>query len=639
LPRLRVLFVEDNADEALLVRREIQLAGYEVEDLRVETAEDMRRALRTREWDLIISDFSMPRFTAPEALALLQESRLDIPFIIVSGTIGEDTAVASLKAGAHDFLAKGNLKRLIPALERELREAASRRERVKAEQRLNASEAALTAVFTASPLPIITLDLKARVTGWNPAAERVLGWTSEEVIGRLPPYLTEDVRDFQARFATVATGESLSGVEVTRARKVGAPIRMILSAAPLRDPSGNVSGAVAILTDISEQRALEEQFRQSQKMEAVGRLAGGIAHDFNNILTAIEGFAELLLTELPAESSQRQDLQEIMNAAQRAAAFTRQLLMFSRKQMTLPETLDVGQVIEGMRNLLSRVIGESYTLEIVADDQAPHVFADPGQIEQVVMNLVVNARDALPAGGTISISTRGEVIDVPDETATAHDAPAPGHYASLHVRDSGHGMTQETLSQVFDPFFTTKEPGKGTGLGLSTVYGIVKQSHGFIRVGTEVGRGTDVGIYWPADERERPVPTPRTMSQTRGPSTQHGGTILVVEDQAAIRSVIDRTLSRAGYTVLLVETAEEGLRMIEEQSAIQLLLTDVMLSGMTGIVLREKAIGVRPELKVVFMSGYSADEFPVGSGAAFLEKPFTPGALLACVNTALLDRQ
>src|SRR5688572_29637067 len=259
----------------MLVLRELQTAGFKVDHLRVETEPDMRRALDERAWDVIISDFAMPRFSGPAALAVLKETQHDIPFIMVSGTVGEETAVAALKAGAHDFLSKHNLKRFIPALERELREARSRRERRRAEERLRESEAALDAVFRASPLPIVTVDLDELVTSWNPAAQRVLGWSAEDMVGKQAPF---------------PIGNS---DELLRTRKDGTPIRMSVSVSPLEDRSGNISGTVAIITDITKQRALEEQFRQAQKMEAVGLLAGGIAHDFNNILTAIQGYATL----------------------------------------------------------------------------------------------------------------------------------------------------------------------------------------------------------------------------------------------------------------------------------------------------------------------------------------------------------
>jgi two-component system, cell cycle sensor histidine kinase and response regulator CckA len=609
---LRVLFVEDREDDVLLVLREMQSAGFRVQHKRVETEEDMRQALRDQEWDAIISDFAMPRFSGPAALAVLQESRLDLPFIMVSGTVGEETAVAALKGGAHDFLSKHNLKRFTPALERELREARSRRDRRRAEERLRESEALLDAVFRASLLPIVTVDLDELVTSWNPAAERVLGWSAEEMIGRKPPFPIAD-KD-----------------ELVRERKDGTPIRMTVSASQLEDRSGNVSGTVAIITDITKQRALEEQFRQAQKMEAVGLLAGGIAHDFNNILTAIQGYATLTLSDLPKDSEHYQDVQEILDAALRAASFTRQLLAFSRKQVTQPEVLDANELLSHMRNMLGRVIGESYVLRFELGENVGTIFSDRGNIEQVVMNLVVNARDAMPEGGTITIRTERSMT-LPQNAFHGDDGAANGPYTVLRVGDSGHGMKPEVMARIFEPFYTTKESGKGTGLGLSTVYGIVVQNRGSVTVESQIGRGTEFSIYLP-----EAAPATRRAEMAAAPMDPSVARLapccLLVEDDVIVRRLLQKTMARAGFNVLTARDAAEALEILNRQIRVDVLVTDMMLPGMNGAELIEQAKVLVPGIKTVLVSGYSSEDLELPADYAFLEKPFTPDALITTLR-------
>ncbi|MGQ0563115.1 MAG: response regulator [Gemmatimonadota bacterium] len=619
MKRLRALFVEDREDDVLLVRRELRAADFDVHAARVETAEDLRTALAEAEWDIIISDFSMPRFSGPAALDVLKESGLDIPFIMISGTVGEETAVAALKAGANDFLSKRNLRRFIPALERELREAQSRAERRLAEERLRESEAALAAVFGASPLPIVTIDLEERVTAWNPAAERVFGWRADEIIGHQPPFPIGADRN-----------------EVERARKDGSPIRVIVSASPLADRAGNVSGTVAIVTDVTEQRALEEQFRQAQKMEAVGQLAGGVAHDFNNILTAIQGYASLALGGLPKDSAHYEDIQEILNAADRAAGFTRQLLAFSRKQVTHPDLVGINELITNLRNLLGRVIGETYALQLELSADAGPIFADRGQLEQVVMNLVVNARDAMPGGGTILVRT--ERVEVrPEGVLYGEDTAAGGPYIVVRVRDTGHGMRPETVARIFEPFFTTKEPGKGTGLGLSTVYGIVVQNHGFLTVDTRLGEGTEFSIYLPEPgDAQRAAPDDPAVPEVAG--REIFARILVVEDDAAVRRLLQRTLERAGFTVIAARDAAEAIELLSADPAPDMVITDMLLPGMTGAELLAAAREMVPQIKTMLISGYSSEDLALPPEHAFLEKPFTPDALIETVN-ALFARK
>ena len=621
---LRVLFVEDRPDDALLLERELRRGGYSVEATRVETEAALRTELQTEQWDLIISDYSMPQFNALRALEVFKESGLDLPFIIVSGTIGEDVAVAVLKGGAHDFIPKGTLQRLLPAIERELREAESRRERRLAEEELRTKNEVIAAVFTASPVPMILLDENAHVLRWNCAAERVFGWSAGETVGRPLRIVPEsEIERHRSLLKRVFQGEHLSNQEIVRVRKDGSLTRILVSAAPIKGSSNQTTSVLGILVDVTEQRNLEEQLRQAQKMEAVGRLAGGIAHDFNNVLTAIQGYANLVIADTPETDERRSDLLEILQAADRAASFTRQLLAFSRKQITQPVHTDLNGLIANMEKLLARVIGDHIRIEFEPSTQPQYVYADKGQLEQVILNLAVNARDALPAEseGRIVLRTYCELLTT---VQTMHNRVIePGSYCVLEVEDNGSGIPAENLDRIFDPFFTTKDVGKGTGLGLSTVYGIAQQNNGFIRVKSAVGAGTTFSVFLPESTAE-----PDTAVESAPPAVAVAHTnlcVLVVEDEAAIRNLITRVLRRAGYRVLAAADALEALQIMEGED-FDILLTDLMLPQMNGQELTRRVRERRPQVASIYMSGFAEEE--IDAGMPYLEKPFTPADLL-----------
>ena len=404
---------------------------------------------------------------------------------------------------------------------------------------------------------------------------------------------------------------------------------------PILDASGAITHFVAIKKDITERLQLEAQFRQAQKMESVGQLASGIAHDFNNLLTVINGMSELVLAQISPDDPMHADVQEIRRAGERAATLTRQLLAFSRQQILEPRVLNLNTVVAGMESLLRRLLGEDIDLVVVLTPDVGSVKADPGQIEQVITNLAVNARDAMPQGGRLTIETQNVEID--EAYARQHgEAVPPGSYVRLAVSDSGVGMDEATRARIFEPFFTTKGPGKGTGLGLSTVYGIVTQSHGFIWVDSEVGQGTSFKIYLPqvteAAGTDRPRPTVVSSSGTE--------TILLVEDSLGLRKLATRFLERAGYTVLRAASGEEALRLLERhEEPVHLLLSDVVMPGMSGRLLAEQLAQIRPGMKVLYMSGYTSDttvRHGVWEGKVnFLNKPFTAAALLRKVREVL----
>jgi signal transduction histidine kinase len=509
---LRVLIVEDSEVDAELLLFELDRAGYEVVYERVETAAAMDSALRRARWDLVISDYSMPTFSAPAALGVLQASGLDLPFIIVSGTIGEEIAVTALKAGAHDFMLKGRLMRLAPAIERELREAAGRRERA----------------------------------------------------------------------------------------------------------------------------ALEEQLRQSQKLEAVGRLAGGVAHDFNNVLTTILGFSELLLAGLPEDDPRYTGLFQIRSAGQRAAGLTRQLLAFSRKQILQPRVLDVNAVIGGMEAMIRQLIPAHINVRMALLPEVGLIKIDPTQLEQILINLAVNAADAMPRGGSLTFETARVTLD--EQYRHQHLPVNPGDHVALIITDTGIGIAEEIARHIFEPFFTTKTVGKGTGLGLATVYGIVRQSGGDIVVRSEPQRGASFTIYLPVTT----AGTINTAHQATAvaAATDASETVLLVEDDEAVRQLTLVALERAGYRVLHAGNPKQAMQLAATSTGpIHLLLSDVIMPESEGPPLFDRLKPMHTGLRVMYMSGYADEAIlrhgVVVEGMPFLQKPFTPADLTRKVREAL----
>ena len=495
---LRALIVEDRAADAEMMLRELRRGGFDTTFERVETAEAFRAALARQPWDIVLSDYYLPTFDAPGALTVLRESGVDLPFIVVSGSVGEDTAVAAMRAGTTDYIMKDRLQRLPPAVSRALADAAVRRERVQ----------------------------------------------------------------------------------------------------------------------------LQRQLAQAQKLEAIGRLAGGVAHDFNNVLTAILGSAELLLLDTPAGADAREEVEIIRDAAVRAQELIRQLLAFSARQVLQPAVVDLNDLIKNLGRMLRRLIGEDLVLTTELADDLGAVRVDPGQVEQVLVNLAVNARDAMPDGGRLTIRT----ANVPGEA-----------HVLVEVTDTGTGMDAATLARVFEPFFTTKERGKGTGLGLASVYGIVHQSGGDITVRSSPGAGTTFRIHLPRVDEPVEVSRAAPIVATPVAGTE---TILVAEDEQIVRVLVRKVLEQAGYMVLLAGGGAEALQIAERHPGpIQLLVTDVVMPGMTGRELARRLIELRPTTKVLYLSGYADEAVErhgvLDPGTAFMQKPFSPSALAARVREVL----
>jgi len=492
----------------------------------------------------------------------------------------------------------------------------------------------LHAVMQASPLAIWTMDLDSKVTLWNPAAERMFGWTAAEVVGQPLPVVPEDQQEeFRGWLERFHSGEALAGVERKRLRKDGTVIDVSIWTAPLRDFSGRIEGVISIDSDITHRRQLEEQIRQSQKLEAVGRLAGGVAHDFNNLLTVIGGYSEMLKLELHDQPDLADFALEIQSAASRGGALTVQLLAFSRRQISQPRILDLNEIITQSVKMLGRVIGEDVQIATHLAPGLGRVRADPIHIDQILMNLVVNARDAMTRSGVITIDTANVVLG--REYADRHIGVEPGNFCLMSVSDTGCGMSAETRGHIFEPFFTTKDAGKGTGLGLSIVYGIVKQGGGEISVYSEPGHGTTFKIYLPM------VEMPAEFNDQGNAASDHKGneTVLLCEDEPWIRKLVTTMLAKQGYSVIESESPEQALQLASSDGTIHLLLTDVVMPGMNGFDLARRIREFRPELKTLYMSGYTGTQVSTGwvidPNIPFLQKPFTASALGEKVRQAL----
>ena len=628
---LRVLLVEDSESDAELLARELKRAGFATEYARVQSAPELQAALERGPWDIIVGDNSMPGFSGREALAIVRDRGLDIPFIFVSGTMGEDLAVQALEAGAGDAIAKGDLRRLIPVIRRELREARARRTH-------RETEASYRALVEQAPVGIYRSTPAGHFLTVNPALARMLGHEKPEDVLQLD--LARDVyADAEERRRLMEqdtyTDRVYDELEVTWKKKDGTRIRVQLSVRASRDAEGQVQYYEAFARDITNQRQLETQLAQAQKMEAVGKLAGGVAHDFNNLLTVILSYSELLLEDLPPASGARDDIQQIRKAADGASALTRQLLAFSRRQVLQPRIVDLNASVSSLEKLLSRVLRENILLRSTLAADLGTVRVDPGQLEQVIMNLVVNARDAMPDGGQLTIETANVELD--RAYLEAHPMAAAGRYVMLAVTDTGIGMDADTQTRIFEPFFTTKEAGKGTGLGLATVQGIVQQSGGFIWVYSEPRHGTCFKVYLPRIDAAVSAAVETAAEEPRGNET-----VLVAEDVAAVRHVTRKMLERYGYRVLEAAdgtTAEQLAASLNEP--IDLLLTDVVMPDVNGWDLAERLRAQRPALRVLFMSGYTDDAIVrhgiLQDGIAYLQKPFTPVSLARKVR-AVLDR-
>jgi len=632
--------VEDQEDFAAVVSVMLRNADRPWEISRTERLSEALDRLAAGGIEAVLLDLRLPDATGLEAVDGVVGAFPDVAVVVMT-SYDRAMAAEALQRGAQDFIMKGEVNPSL--LSRSLSYAVSRKRGELALRRSDARfRAAVEGSLDAVGILSAVRDEHGGVTDFvvteiNRNAERLLGRRRDDVVSRRLSELwpLPSLHPFIERSAAVMHAheplEEELGVTFP-----DAPDRWIHhQIVPLED---GVAIAVRDTTarHVAEEdlHRREEQVRQSQKMEAVGRLAGGVAHDFNNLLTVISGHGELGLRKLPGDHPLRRNLQEIGLAAESAAALTHQLLAFSRKQVLQPRTLDLGEIVDRMNNLLQRLIGED--IELVTRTRGPlgSIRADPAQMEQVIVNLAVNARDAMPGGGVLDIDLANAELD--ETYACGDPGMAPGSYVVLSVTDTGHGMDVETKARIFEPFFTTKEAGKGTGLGLATVYGIVKQSDGFIWVYSEPGRGTTFKIHLPRVDQ-----APEPLSPRPGAGAVHGTeTVLLVEDEDSLRSLLRELLESFGYSVLEAGQGVDAMRVAREHSGtIHLLLSDLVMPQMTGRELADRLTRLRPGIKVLFMSGYAAGAAPnheVPADAAYIEKPFTADALAGALR-ALLD--
>ena len=485
-----------------------------------------------------------------------------------------------------------------------------------------------------APVAILASDQDFVIRVWSRGAEHVYGWSAKEAIGSVSYELLQTVfplplQDLYARLLATGAWEG----EVTHTRRDGTQVRMMSHWATHRNANGEVIGSLQVNTDLTERLRIEDQLRQSQKLETVGLLAGGVAHDFNNLLTVINGYSEMLLGDLPPSSELRDGLVEIRAAGERAAELTRQLLAFGRKQMLRPTVLCINAVINDIRKMLGRLIGEDINLITQLDESLQNVMADAGQLQQIIVNLAVNARDAMPNGGTLLFETANVTFD--ESFQAAHPEVHIGRAVMLAVTDTGTGMAPDVRERIFEPFFTTKAQGAGTGLGLSTVYGFLKASGGWIWVYSELGHGAAFKIYFPATDALAAVPTGVSRTTLRGTET-----ILLVEDQEEVSKLAEMALRRYGYRVLTASNGREAVAASKELAGtIDLLLTDVVMPGMSGREAADQVIAHCPNVRVLFMSGYTESAIShrgvLNPGVAYLQKPFTPESLAEKVRDVL----
>jgi PAS domain S-box-containing protein len=635
--RLQLLLIGRREEDYFIIQDLLRANGDLIAaDLdQAQTFAEAHTKLAEKSYDLMLFEYES---SETEALEIVQQLRLQektVPFLFLTEHADEATLAEVIEAGACEYVSRAELGHA--SLVRTIRNAVSLHQ---IDQQRRIAEEKLRKLYSAveqSADMVLITDSLGAIEYVNPAFEKLTGYSRAEVIGQSPRILKSGEQGpevYRTLWKTIQAGEVYRGVLVNR-KKTGESFTAEKTITPVRDTAGRITHFISNDRDISERRRLEAALFQAQKMDAIGQLAGGVAHDFNNLLMVISSYAELMQDSIGPEHRLHRNLQEILGASRRAADLTRQLLAFGRKQMQSLQVLDLNAVLDGVVKFLPRLIGEDIELAVSPARDLGKVKLDPVQVEQVVMNLAANARDAMPSGGKLTIATHNAELD--DNDVHHHTVVPKGEYVLLEVTDNGTGIAEQHLPHIFEPFYTTKESGKGTGLGLATVYGIVKQSGGFIWVNSEIDNGTTFKIYFP---RIRHVPLPSVNTDLlRGDPELHGSeTLLLVEDEAAVRHPASEFLRKCGYTVI---EAGDGLHAVEAASKfpgkIDLMITDVVMPGMGGGQLAELLKDSRPEAKVLFVSGYAETTVQnhqiIEARTNFLQKPFT----LACLGRKIRE--
>jgi len=632
---LNILIIEDRNADFLMVDRHLKHNGLPARCSRVDRLDTLREAVSRGNWDLVLSDYNVPQLDFQDSLNLILTALPDTPVIMVTGTVGDEKAVELFKLGVWDFVLKDNLARLVPVIERSLKDVAERRAKCSTKEKLSESNDRFRMIFEHSIDAILLAGMDGSIVSANPEACRLFGMSETEIRGVGPAGLVDadDTRVVPLLEELKRFGRCRG--EITMKRGDGSRFPAETSSAAFTGGDG-LRKTSMIIRDMTQQKKLEEHYRQSQKMEAVGQLAGGVAHDFNNILSIIAGYSQLILVKVEETDPVSGYVKETMKACNRAAVLTRSLLAFSRKQLVTLAVVDLSEAVKGFESFFRKLIREDIELKISCATESLNVLADRGQLEQVMMNLVTNARDAMPSSGRMSIETRPVTLD--REFIEAHGYGEVGAYALFSVSDNGVGMDLETQSRIFEPFFTTKEQGKGTGLGLSMAYGVVKKHDGFIDLCSEPGTGTTFKIYLPrvsatatADKKE-----PREAVALRGGTE----TILVCEDDEELRRLTVKVLSHFGYRVIEAVDGQDAIEKFAlQKDEVDLVIIDAIMPKKNGNVASQEMKLLRPALKTIFTSGYAWDVFeeanPFDENTVFIHKPILPRDLLAKVREML----
>jgi len=633
--RLRLLLVGGSEQDCGDLRAWLTGADDEVHLEHAASAEDVLNQLEKGSYDLLLCSSQSTDDAAFQLLRQVRQYDSRLPVIFLGDPVNQGVIEAAIRAGIGHPLHPSNDPQPLkaPASIGAFSVISGDRQQQKSEETLRK----LWHAVEQSADTVIIMDRTGVMEYVNPAFEALTGYSRQEMIGQTLAILKpEQAADelYEQMWKTVLSGNVFRGI-VTNRKKNGETFIIEKALTPLRDGSGLITHFISTDRDITERRKLESDLQQAQKMDAIGKLAGGVAHDFNNLLLVISAYAELMLDSLGDGDPLRRNVGEIMNASRRAADLTRQLLAFGRKQMQLLQVLDLNAVIGEIAGMLPRLIGEDIELVFVPGHDLGKVKADPGQIEQMIMNLAANARDAMPDGGTLMIETATMRVD--ESYVQRHSIVPPGDYVLLTVTDSGEGIAAEHLPHIFEPFYTTKEAGKGTGLGLATVYGIVKQNGGFVWAYSELGLGTTFKVYLP---QVQSLSSEVRATKPAEHSPRGCETLLLVEDEASVRQASRQFLTRSGYNVLEATDGEDALRVSREhQGPIHVMITDVVMPRMGGPRLAERLAEERPDMKVLFVSGYAENTVlqhgKIDVTAHFLDKPFSSKALARKVREVL----
>jgi two-component system cell cycle sensor histidine kinase/response regulator CckA len=637
---LSILHLEDDPLDAELVQTTLENEKICCKIERVDTKEQYIHALDQGSMDIILADFSLPSFTGLDALDLAKQKCPEIPFIFLSGILGEELAINSLKCGARDYVVKQRLSRLVPAVRRTMEEVEEKFVRKKAEKQLNR----LASVVRQSSESILITDPDGNIEYVNPAYEKITGYSFSEVINKNPRILKSGKQDenfYHELWSTISSGNVWQGNFINK-RKNGCIFYEKATIFPIKDEAGRIINYAAVKRDITGEIDLEQQLRQAQKLEGIGQLAGGIAHDFNNVLSIINGYSELALISGDTNNPLYGKISEISKASKRASELVRKLMIFSRDQVIETKIIHINELIIDLEKMLRRLIGEDIKIDVKLKKNVRQIKADPGQIEQVLINLIINGRDAINSKKSsnkkriIKIITGNKTLS--EKFILNHPGSKTGLYTTFEISDSGIGMDKEMRLKIFEPFYTTKPKGQGTGLGLSTVYGIVNQNNGYIEVKSVLGRGTTFNIYWPSINQTE-LSSEKQPAATRIPGGDEE--ILLVEDDEDVLNSSKTVLESLGYKVHSTACGRDALSIIKNEKIVpNLLITDVVMPEIGGMELAGEIKKIIEKIEVLYISGYTNCEIVrkniIKTGAHFLSKPFSIHALAKKIREVLV---